>query len=78
MVMVIKILGTGCKNCKSLEQNAREAASQLGLTAEVEKVEDFASIAAYGVLKTPGLVVDEKVVSSGKVLSVEQIKEKLQ
>lgn len=76
--MIIKILGTGCKNCKALEQNARDAASQLGLTAEVEKVEDFASIAAYGVLKTPGLVVDEKVISSGKVLTVEQIKEKLQ
>ena len=76
--MVIKILGTGCKNCKTLEQNARDAASQLGLTAEVEKVEDFASIAAYGILKTPGLVVDEKVISSGKVLTVEQIKEKLQ
>ena len=76
--MIVKILGTGCKNCKTLEQNAKEAIHQMGLTAEVEKVEDFASIAAYGVLKTPGLVVDEKVISSGKVLTVEQIKEKLQ
>lgn len=76
--MIIKILGTGCKNCKTLEQNAREAVSQMGFSAEIEKVEDFASIAAYGVLKTPGLVIDEKVISSGKVLTVAQIKEKLQ
>jgi len=76
--MNIKILGSGCKNCKTLEANAREAAKQLGITADFEKVEDFKAIASYGVLKTPGLVVDEKLVASGKVLTADQIKEKLQ
>lgn len=76
--MVIKILGSGCKNCKALEKNAQEAVKELGITAEFEKVEDFATIASYGVLRTPGLVVDEKLMASGKVLSAEQIKEKLQ
>lgn len=76
--MNIKILGSGCKNCKTLEENAREAAKQLGITADFEKVEDFKAIASYGVLKTPGLVVDEKLVASGKVLTPDQIKEKLQ
>ncbi|MEN1761927.1 thioredoxin family protein [Anoxynatronum sibiricum] len=75
--MNIKILGSGCKNCKTLESNAREAAEQLGLTATFEKVEDFKTIASYGVLKTPGLVVDEKLVASGKVLNVDEIKSKL-
>lgn len=76
--MVIKILGSGCKNCKTLEQNTKEAVSQLGLTAVIEKVEDLKTIASYGVLKTPGLVVDEKLMASGKVLTVDQIKERLQ
>ncbi|SMP41669.1 thioredoxin family protein [Anoxynatronum buryatiense] len=75
--MNIKILGSGCKNCKTLESNAREAAEQLGLIATFEKVEDFKTIASYGVLKTPGLVVDEKLVASGKVLNVDEIKSKL-
>ena len=76
--MNIKILGSGCKNCQTLESNAREAAEQLGLKATFEKVADFKAIASYGVLKTPGLVVDEKLVASGKVLSVDEIKSKLQ
>jgi small redox-active disulfide protein 2 len=75
--VVIKILGSGCKNCKALEQNVQDALKQMGLTASVEKVEDFKTIAAYGVLRTPGLVIDEKLIASGKVLSVEQIKERL-
>ncbi len=75
--MIIKVLGSGCKNCKALEQNVQEALKQMGLTASVEKVEDFKTIAAYGVLRTPGLVIDEKLIASGKVLSVEQIKERL-
>ena len=76
--MNVKILGSGCKNCKALEDNAAEALKQLGQTADIEKVEDFKRIASYGVLKTPGLVIDEKLISSGKVLSVDQIKEKIQ
>ncbi len=75
--MEIKILGSGCKNCCTLEENARKAVEEKGLKATFEKVTDFKSIANYGVMRTPGLVVDEKVISSGKVLSVEEIKEKL-
>ncbi len=72
--MIIKILGSGCNNCVRLEANARKAAEELGITAEFVKVKELADIAAYGVMRTPGLVVDEKVVSFGKVLSPEDIK----
>nr|AHH81867.1 redox-active disulfide protein 2 [uncultured bacterium pAB4] len=72
--MIIKILGSGCNNCVRLEANARKAAEELGITAEFVKVKEMADIAAYGVMRTPGLVVDEKVVSFGKVLSPEDIK----
>ena len=72
--MIIKILGSGYNNCVRLEANARKAAEELGITAEFVKVKEMADIAAYGVMRTPGLVVDEKVVSFGKVLSPEDIK----
>ncbi len=72
--MIIKILGTGCSNCKKLEANAREAVKELGIEATIEKVEDLKDIMAYGVMKTPALVVDEKVKAMGKILSVEEIK----
>ena len=72
--MIIKILGSSCNNCVRLEANARKAAEELGITAEFVKVKEMADIAAYGVMRTPGLVVDEKVVSFGKVLSPEDIK----
>ena len=72
--MIIRILGSGCNNCVRLEANARKAAEELGITAEFVKVKEMADIAAYGVMRTPGLVVDEKVVSFGKVLSPEDIK----
>lgn len=72
--MIIKILGSGCNNCVRLEANARKAAEDMGLNAEFIKVKDMADIAAYGVMRTPGLVVDEKVVSYGKVLSPDEIK----
>lgn len=75
--MVIKILGTGCSNCKKLEANAREAVKELGIEASVEKVEDFKDIMAYGVMKTPALVVDELVKVMGRVPSVEDIKKYL-
>lgn len=71
--MIIKILGSGCKNCVALTENAKEAINELGIKAEVEKVTDFADIAAYGVMRTPALVVDEKVVSFGKVLKPKEI-----
>ncbi len=65
--MIIKILGPGCANCKRLERATREALEQLGLDARVEKVEDYPSILGYGVMSTPGLVVDEKVLVAGRV-----------
>jgi small redox-active disulfide protein 2 len=76
--MIIKVLGTGCKNCKNLEANAKDAVKELGLDAVVEKVEDMKSIMSYGVMRTPALVVDEKVKAMGRVLKVEEIKEILQ
>ena len=71
--MNVKILGPGCKNCQNLETRTREALDQLGLDADVEKVTDYAAIAGYGVMKTPGLVVDEAVVVSGRVPAVDEI-----
>lgn len=72
--MVIKILGTGCANCKKLEEHAREAAKQLGLDATVEKVQDYKDIVSYGVMRTPALVVDNQVKVMGRVASVDEIK----
>lgn len=72
--MIIKVLGTGCKKCQKTEENVKEAIKELNLDASVEKVEDFRQIMAYGVMTTPAVVVDEKVVISGKVPSIEDIK----
>ncbi len=71
--MHVKILGPGCKNCENLEARTREAVDRLGLRAEVEKVTDYAAIAGYGVMTTPGLVVDERLLVSGRVPSTEEI-----
>lgn len=71
--MVIKILGSGCKNCVTLADNTKAALKELGMEAEVIKVTDFADIAAYGVMSMPALVIDEKVVSFGKVLKPKEI-----
>lgn len=65
--MIIKVLGPGCANCVNLERITREAVETLGLDATIEKVTDFPTIAGYGVMATPALVVDEKVVVSGRV-----------
>jgi len=75
--MVIKVLGSGCANCKKLEANVREALKQLGIDATIEKVEDFKDIMAYGVMRTPALVVDEQVKVMGRVPSIEGIKKYL-
>lgn len=72
--MIIKILGSGCKKCVALGDNAKAAAKAMGKEVEIVKVTDFAEIAGYGVMSTPGLVIDEKLVSAGKVLSVEDIR----
>jgi small redox-active disulfide protein 2 len=71
--MIIKILGSGCKKCVALGENALAAAKAIGKDAEIVKVTDFAQIAAYGVMSTPGLVIDEKLMSSGKVLTPQEI-----
>ncbi len=73
--MNIKVLGTGCSNCKTLEKAARKAVEELSLDASVEKEEDIRNIMRYGVMRTPGLVIDEKVVLSGRVPSVGELKE---
>ena len=74
----IKILGTGCPKCRQLADNVKVAADQLGVECELEKVTELSEIMQHGVMMTPGLVVDDEVKSSGKVLNVEQIKAMLQ
>lgn len=71
----IRILGSGCKNCNTLEKNTLEAVSELGLDVKLTHVTDFAEIAKYGIMSTSGLWVDGKVVSYGKVLSKDEVKE---
>ena len=71
--MEIKILGTGCPNCKRLEKNAREALSKMAVEATVTKVTEMQEIMTYEILSTPGLVIDGKVVSSGRVPAVSEI-----
>ncbi len=73
--MNIKILGSGCNNCINLEKAAKQAAAELGIEATFEKVTDYADIASYNIMRTPGLVVDEQVVLSGRVPTVSQVKE---
>ena len=73
-LMSIRILGSGCKNCVALTENAEKALAELGMEAEVMKVTDFQDIMAYGVMSPPALVINEKVVSSGKVLKPKEIK----
>jgi len=71
--MEIKVLGTGCKKCKATKEAIREVVSELGLEATVEEVTDMAEIMKYNVLTTPGVVIDGKVVSKGKVPSKKEI-----
>jgi small redox-active disulfide protein 2 len=72
--MEIKVLGSGCANCKALEARTVEALDSLGLQAPIDKVTDFPQIVAYDVLSTPALVIDEKVVLTGRVPSVEELR----
>ncbi len=65
----IKILGTGCPNCNKLEEETKKAVGNLGIEAEFEKVTDYQKIMDYDILSTPGLVINEQVVSSGKIPS---------
>ena len=75
--MIVKILGPGCTNCKNLERVTREALAEVGLDAVVEKVEDYPTIMGYGIMSTPGLVVDEKVLVSGRVPRSAEVRELL-
>jgi small redox-active disulfide protein 2 len=75
--MNIKILGSGCANCQTLRKRTEEAMKNLNIEGMIEKVTDFKQIAAYGIMRTPGLVIDEKVAISGSVPTVEKIKELL-
>lgn len=76
--MVIKILGGGCRSCIALAENTGKALKELGMEAEIVKVTDFHEITAYGVMSTPALVIDEKVVAFGKVLKPKEIKKILE
>jgi len=66
-MLTIKVLGPGCANCRKLEEIARAAATSAGVAAQIVKVTDMQQIVGYGVLKTPGLVIDEKLVCSGRI-----------
>ncbi len=76
--MLIQILGTGCPKCRKLEENARQAATELSLDFHIEKVKDLQQIMAFGVMVTPALVVDGVVKVTGKVPGIEDIKKMLQ
>lgn len=72
--MKIQVLGTGCPKCNKTYENVRQAVSEAGVTAEVEKVEDLKSIMEFNVMMTPAVAIDGEVKVSGKVPSVEEIK----
>lgn len=75
--MEIKVLGTGCSSCKALYETVKQAVSEMGIVANVIKEEDIMKIMSYNVMRLPALVVDEKVVSFGKKLTVNEVKELL-
>ncbi len=75
--MIIKVLGPGCTNCTNLEKATRQAVADLGLDATIEKITDYPTIAGYGVMSTPALVVEDKVLVSGRVPTTRQIRDLL-
>ncbi len=72
-MLTIKILGSGCANCHKVEELAKQAVAQLAVDARVEMVTDMKEIMRYGVMSTPGIVIDDKVVSAGRVPSLSQV-----
>jgi small redox-active disulfide protein 2 len=75
--MIVKVLGPGCRNCVNLERVTREAIGYLDLDATIEKITDYPTIVGYGVMSTPALVVDERVVVSGRVPAAAEVRELL-
>ena len=75
--MKVQVLGIGCARCQELEKRVRDTLAEMNLAAEVEHVKDLKVFAAMGVLMTPGLVVDGKVVSQGKIPSKDELKKLL-
>jgi len=71
--MEIKILGSGCKKCHQLEKNVRDTVEKMQITADIEHVSDIEKIIGYGVMSTPALVVNNKVLSTGKVLKEKEL-----
>jgi len=72
--MIIKVLGTGCTNCKKLEELARKVVEELGIEATIEKVTEYPEIMAFGIMSTPGLVVDDVVKMAGRVPTYDEVK----
>lgn len=72
-MVVVKVLGSGCPNCKKVEEIARHAIGSLGIEARIEKVTDYNEIAKYPVLATPGLVINEKVVCAGRIPTAAEV-----
>jgi small redox-active disulfide protein 2 len=75
MMKTVKILGSGCANCRKLESVAREAAASAGIEVELIKITDMKAIMAYDLLSSPGLVIDEKLVSSGRIPTQAEIRQ---
>ncbi len=75
--MKIEILGPGCARCQALEKNVRKAVEEMGIDAEIVKITEMGKIVSYGVMSTPGVMVDGKLKGAGKLFSVEEIKEML-
>jgi len=71
--LLVKVLGSGCANCNKLDAATKEALDKMGLDVKIDHVTDFGQIASYGVMSTPALVINEKVVSSGKVLKTAEV-----
>ena len=72
--MEIKVLGPGCPKCKSLEKAVINAVAELNITADISKVEDIMDIMGYGIMQTPGLVINNKVIFSGRIPSMSELK----